>query len=306
MLIGLKAWLQRHRFEAARSLASIWRQRWSSLSTWGAMGIALGLPVFLLSFLGQLAAYEGQWQGQASISVYLKASAKALEAGKLTVEMEAATGVVQARLISKEEALAEFAAKTGMADILNAFDENPLPIVIEVIPSQSGGLAAEAFRQQFAKHPLVDEIVFDEAWMRRLGAIMETATRLIQALGLVMSLGVILIVSNMLRLAIENRRVEIEVQKLIGATDAFVRRPFLYFGLWHGLGGGLVASLLVQGALIYLSGPVESLAQSYRSGFALQGLGLAAVLMLLLFAALLGLLSAWMAAGQHLRAIEPE
>ena len=83
MLIGLKAWLQRHRFEAARSLASIWRQRWSSLSTWGAMGIALGLPVFLLSFLGQLAAYEGQWQGQASISVDLKASIKVV--GKLLI-----------------------------------------------------------------------------------------------------------------------------------------------------------------------------------------------------------------------------
>jgi len=301
----LREWARRHQHDARGAARTILDQKWSSLSTWGAMGIALGLPIFLFSFLSQLADYEGEWQGQAKVSVYLIEAATAEQANQLVKDTANIPGVMAVNLIAREEALQEFAEKTGMVDLLNAFDDNPLPIIIEITPNRGDGMAVESVRQRLGGHPLVEDVIFDEAWMRRLEAMMETATRLIATLGIVMCIGVVLIISSILRLAIESRRVEIEVQKLIGATNAFVRRPFLYFGLLHGAGGALVAGILVQGALAYLAAPIEVLAQSYRSGFALQGMPLTQLVNLTLFGGVLGLMSAWVATGRHLKNVEP-
>ena len=301
----LREWARRHQQDARGAARTILDQKWSSLSTWGAMGIALGLPIFLFSFVSQLANYEGQWQGQAKVSVYLIESATTDQANELVKATAAIPGVMVTSLIAREQALQEFAEKTGMVDLLNAFDDNPLPMIIEITPNRGDGMAVESLRQRLGGHPLVEDIIFDEAWMRRLEAMMETATRLIATLGVVMCIGVVLIISSILRLAIESRRVEIEVQKLIGASNAFVRRPFLYFGLLHGAGGALIAGLLVQGALAYLAAPIEVLAQSYRSGFALQGMPLTQLVELTVFGGGLGLVSAWIATGRHLRNVEP-
>ena len=301
----LREWARRHQQDARGAARTILDQKWSSLSIWGAMGIALGLPVFLFDFLSQLADYEGQWQGQAKVSVYLIETATVDQANQLVKDAAAFPGVMAINLMAREEALQEFAEKTSMVHLLNAFDDNPLPMIIEITPNRGDGMAVESMRQRLRGHPLVEDIIFDEAWMRRLEAMMETAIRLIATLGIVMCIGVVLIISSILRLVIESRRVEIEVQKLIGASNAFVRRPFLYFGLLHGAGGALIAGLLVQGALAYLAAPIEVLAQSYRSGFALQGMPLTQLAELTIFGGVLGLMSAWGATGRHLRNVEP-
>ena len=151
----------------------------------------------------------------------------------------------------------------------------------------------------------VDRVSVDLQWLERLFAILSFSRRLVTAFGLVLALGVLLVMGNTIRLAIENRRQEIEVVKLVGGTDAFVRRPFLYLGFWYGLGGALLACLLLQISLLVLSAPVEVLAQSYRDDFALQGPGLTGILLLLVTGSLLGVLGSLIAVSRHLAAIEP-
>jgi cell division transport system permease protein len=143
------------------------------------------------------------------------------------------------------------------------------------------------------------------AWLARLNSLMELSRRLVLAVGGLLVLGVVLILGNTIRLAIENRRDEIVIVKLVGGSNAFVRRPFLYTGLWYGVGGGLFAAILVAGALWFLQDPISRLAQLYESAFELRGLGIMGGLNLIILGGLLGLSGAWLAVARHLSRIEP-
>jgi cell division transport system permease protein len=153
--------------------------------------------------------------------------------------------------------------------------------------------------------PQIDQAVLDLEWVQRLYSMMALGKRLVIALAALLALGVLLVVGNTIRLAIESRRDEIVIVKLVGGTNAFVRRPFLYTGLWYGLGGGILAWLIIGFGLFWLSSPVAELAGLYRSQFELQGLGIGDSLMMWLCGGLLGLAGAWLAVSRHLGAIEP-
>ena len=153
---------------------------------------------------------------------------------------------------------------------------------------------------------LVDDVMLDMKWMQRLQAMLEVGERLAFSLGLALALGVLLIIGNTIRLAIENRRDEIVVVKLVGGTNAYVRRPFLYTGIWYGVIGGMLAWVLVALGLQWISGPVGHLAELYQSLFHLIGLGFVGLVALLLIGAGLGLLGAWLAVARHLSSIEPK
>lgn len=151
----------------------------------------------------------------------------------------------------------------------------------------------------------VDQAVLDMAWVQRLSGIMDLGRRMVLALGALLILGVVLILGNTIRLAIENRRDEIVIIKLVGGSNAFVRRPFLYTGLWYGVGGGAIAALLVSVFLWFMGVPAHSLAQLYQSGFEIKGLGVMGGLNLIVLGGFLGLLGAWLAVSRHLNEIEP-
>jgi cell division transport system permease protein len=151
----------------------------------------------------------------------------------------------------------------------------------------------------------VDQVQVDLGWLQRLNAMTNILARAVWALSLLLGAAVILVIGNTVRLAIENRRDEILVAKLVGGTDAFVRRPFLYAGAWFGLGGGVVAWVLIQVSLWWLNGPIERLAGLYRSEFVLQGPGFEGAAALIIIAMLLGWLGAWVAVKRHLDDIEP-
>jgi cell division transport system permease protein len=211
------------------------------------------------------------------------------------------------RLITADEALARFREGSGLGDAVDALESNPLPHLVSIRPAAGSDDpdAIEALAERLRALPEADVVQADSDWVRRLFAILAIARRLAALAAGLLAIGVLVIVGNTIRLDIQNRRDEIEVTKLIGGTDGFIRRPLLYGGFWYGLGGGLAALAIVQLGLLVLSGPVERLAGLYGSGFRPLGFGAVGALVLVLLGAGLGWLGSWISATRHLRRIEP-
>jgi len=210
-------------------------------------------------------------------------------------------------VISREQALAEFKRQSGFGDALTALDDNPLPAVVVVTPKleHADANTIQALADSLKQDKAVEFTQLDRQWLQRLYGIMDIVGRGVVILGAALALAVILVVGNTIRLAIQNRRQEIVVVKLIGGTDAFIRRPFLYTGFWYGLFGGIIALILVEVALWLIDGPVADLAGLYASSFSLHKLDAVTITTLLIFSILLGLVGSWVAVGRHLREIEP-
>lgn len=307
LLRRLKAYGEHHLQALLDSLGRLARNPVSSAMTVAVIGIALALPTGLHVVLKNVQAVSAGWENAAQISLFLRKNLRDERVQQLIAELKAMREVAVVRYVSPTEALEEFQQMSGFGDALNALSQNPLPAVLIVQPSleASAPASVEHLLLRLRAHPDVELAQLDMEWVKRLYAMMEIAKRGVAVLASVLALAVLLIVGNTIRLAIQNRRDEIEVQKLIGATDAFIRRPFLYSGYWHGVLGALIAWLLVNVSLWVLNDPVERLSALYDSRFELAGLGLEATLYLLLFGILLGLIGAWLAVDRHLRTIEP-
>jgi len=300
------AWLRHHRLSAADSLRRVLDNLLASLMTWLVIGIALALPVGLDVALDNATELSAGWDSPTQISLFLQDDVEAERASDLANELEQREDVAGVSFISREDALAEFSELSGFADVLASLEQNPLPNLLLVSP-QPGleGAATGGLRSELAARPEVAEAVLDMEWLQRLNSLMDLSKRLVLAIGALLVLGVVLILGNTIRLAIENRRDEIVIVKLVGGSNPFVRRPFLYTGLWYGVGGGLCSALLVSAALWFLREPVGQLALLYQSEFTLRGLGLMGALNLVVLGGLLGLAGAWLAVTRHLAQIEP-
>jgi cell division transport system permease protein len=300
------AWLRHHRLSAADSLHRVLDNPGSSILTWLVIGIALALPVGLNVALDNVNQLSASWDSPAQISLFLQDGLSVDKARQLEIELGERADVAETHFVSRDEALQEFSALSGFADVLASLEENPLPHLILVTPAGSlAGDAVSALRQDLQGYPEVGEAVLDMAWLQRLNSLMELSRRLVLAVGGLLVLGVVLILGNTIRLAIENRRDEIVIVKLVGGSNAFVRRPFLYTGLWYGVGGGLFAGVLVASSLWFLQEPVSRLALLYESAFELRGLGIMGGLNLIILGGVLGLTGAWLAVARHLSHIEP-
>jgi|SRR5215469_14678298 len=302
---GPKAWLRDHLRVAVTSLGRLYRHLGTSLMTAAVIGIALSLPAALQVLVSNAKAVSGSWEGSARISLYLKTSVSDADARTLADTVRKMDGVADVQLIAADQALAEFKQLSGFGEAASALDKNPLPAVVVVHPADSRPEAAAALERQLAANPAVDQVRLDLQWLKRLSAILDIVRRVTDILAGLLALAVILVVGNTIRLEIGGRRTEIEVSKLLGATDAFIRRPFLYHGAWYGLAGGLIACVLVVTAVALVEDPVSHLAGLYGSVFALQGLGFPGALGLLAGGCLLGWAGSWLAVARHLRAIEP-
>lgn len=299
------AWLRHHRLSAADSLHRVLDKPVASVMTWLVIGIALALPVGLNVALDNLTQLSAGWDSPTQISLFLLDDVSSEEARSLAATLVERDDVVDTRFVSREDALAEFSALSGFADVLASLDDNPLPNLVLVTPGAGAQGAAGGLRAELAELEQVAEAVLDMEWLQRLNSLMELSRRLVLAIGGLLVFGVVLILGNTIRLAIENRRDEIVIVKLVGGSNPFVRRPFLYTGLWYGVGGGFFAALLVSISLWFLHDPVAQLAALYQSDFALRGLGIMGGLNLLILGGLLGLAGAWLAVTRHLAQIEP-
>jgi cell division transport system permease protein len=279
--------------------------------TWLVIGIALALPAGLNVALDNVARLSAGWDSPTQISLFLEDGVTTERALELQAELAARGDLGEVRFVSRDDALEEFSALSGFADVLASLENNPLPHLILVSPAGGAadttvaGSTVSALRQELQGYPDIAQAVLDMEWLQRLNSVMALSRKLILAVAVLLVVGVLLILGNTIRLAIESRRDEIVVVKLVGGSDAFVRRPFLYTGLWYGVGGGVVAGLLVAASLWFLQQPVRELALLYQSDFQLQGPGIMGALNLVILGGLLGLAGAWLAVARHLAQIQP-
>lgn len=305
--IQARSYLDHHRKVARDSAQRLWKTPVASLMTWAVMGVALALPLALLLLLNSLQGVSAGWESSARITAYLAMDVSVAQARVAADEVDNDGRVLSVQLVERDQALAEFRASSGLDEALDFLDENPLPHTLLITP-QDSARSAEGMRALVVfveGMEGVEQVQVDLGWLQRLNAMTDILTRAVWALALLLGGAVILVIGNTVRLAIESRRDEILVAKLVGGTDAFVRRPFLYTGAWFGLGGGVFAWVLIQLSLWWLNGPIERLAGLYRSEFALQGPGVDGALALIIIAMVLGWLGAWLAVKRHLDDIEP-
>lgn len=302
---SVRAWVISHHTSFKDSAWRILRQPFSSFFTCLVIAVALSLPMGLTLLLNNLNSLGASWQQAAQISVFFELDASAADGQKLQQDLLQHPSVASVEWISREQALSDFQAFSGLGQALQELPDNPLPSSLLITPKQVDRAELEDFVHTLENSPDVQQVQLDLVWVERLAAMLQLGERFVFALTVVLIAALLLVVGNTIRLHIENRRTEIEVIKLVGGTDGYVRRPFLYMGALYGVGGGLLAWGLLVWGFDWLNESVADLAQLYSSDFRLAGVPLEDGFSLLVGAVLLGYVGAWLAVARHLRELLP-
>jgi cell division transport system permease protein len=293
----LGAWFDHHVFSLVASLGRMARKPWATGLTVGVMAIALALPLGLWAVLENLAQFTGDVQASRQVSLYLQPGQPLERAQALAGELRARADVAGVEVRSADDGLAELRRHGGLAEAADALGENPLPHLLRVTPRGDDAMLAASL----AGLPGVDAVQHDADWRRRLARWLTLGERIAWVLAAMLGLGALLVVGNTVRLDIQSRREEIDVLQLLGATDGFIRRPFLYLGACYGLLAGAIALGLLTAADLALREPVAELARSYGSAFRLQGFDPIRAAVAVLGAGAIGWLGAGLVAGHYLR-----
>ena len=303
----LRTWVFRHAQAALGALGRFLRSPLAALMSVGVVAVAAALPAFLYVLLDNSGRLLTSWESAGSLSLFLRPEISDADAQRLAEQIAARDDVADVGVISRQQGLAEFRRLSGFGAALDALGENPFPAVL-VVHAATGGSGIDrtmALAEELQKLPAAEVAQADLDWVRRFQGFTEVARRGTLVLTMLLAAGMLFVIGNTLRLEIRSRHAEIEITALVGGTAAFIRRPFLYLGMWLGLLGGLLGWLLALLAVAGLDGPVARLADLYQSAFALHGGGFE------LFAAtagggtLLGLAGAWLAVGRRLGAALP-
>ena len=306
-LTRLRALVREHLRSLVFSLGKLYRHPFASTLTILVIAVALALPACMYLLLDNLQAVTEKWDDTGQITLFLDSDSSEAEIGKLREQLATLEEIESIRYVSAEQALAEFRSLSKLEYLIEGLEENPLPPTLTLTPFEQAKQAGHLDRlvQELGTFAQVEQVQLDMQWLQRLQAITVVVHSAIMMLGITLAISVLLVVGNSIRLDIENRREEIEVAKLIGATNRFVRRPFLYGGMWYGLLGGGLALLLVLLVMYVIEAPAQHLIGLYNSNFELifpdlrQGLALVAT------SIVLGLLGSWLAVGRHIVRIEP-
>ncbi|RTZ63604.1 MAG: cell division protein FtsX [Aquificaceae bacterium] len=294
-----------HRIAFKHSLKQLWLTPLSTWITLAAIAIALSLPAGLHLLLQNLKTLTDDKREIPTISLFLKQDVTVQQARDRAELLSDLNEIDNVLLVTREDALEQFKQLTGFAETLETLNENPLPHVLVITPHMQlvgdPGIDLEKLARQLELYSDVDVVQMDIEWVQRLLAIFRIADRAVLVISALLALTVLLVIGNTIRLNIENRKEEIEVSQLIGATNAYIRRPFLYGGVWYGLFGGILSLVIVHTSLLFLVGPVNQLARLYGSNFTITGLDVKATLFILIVSSALGLLGALLAVGKHLR-----
>lgn len=300
-------WVARHLQSMLAALGRLLRRPLSTLLTTLVIAVALALPAGLWLVVTNARAATGDLATAVQVTAYLKVGTPLARAEELAARTRARPEVAQVGVVPAEQALKEFRLYSGFGTALDALTENPLPHALVVQPrvERRDPQTIEALRAFLAAAPDIDSVQADAEWARRLAALLEVLRTLFLAAAGLLAVGVLAVIGNTIRLEIGARRDEIEVTKLVGGSDAFVRRPFLYVGLFQGLFGGLLALGLVALVMGAVEGPIARLTALYGGRFRLAGLSPEEMGVVLLVGAALGLVGAWIGAARHLSRIEP-
>lgn len=307
-LFNPKTYLLRHLQVILYSLGQLWRQPVSTLMTTAVIAIAMALPAALYVLLQNSYDISEKWDNSNQITVFMKQSVDEKAAEQLAKDIQNWPTVGHTKFQSAEQSLIEFRTLSGLNDLLDTLPSNPLPAVIVVSPANPNPDLAElqSLQEQLIQLASADQVQLDMEWLQRLKSINHLLARGINFLSLLLTLSVLLAIGNTIRLAILNRQSEIRVMKLVGATDRFIRRPFLYTGFWYGFLGGFLAWLTIISLMTILHEPVHQLSQHYGNKIQLQWFTSSLLFYLPFLGSILGTLGAWLAVRRHLNAIEPD
>ncbi|APP79170.1 permease-like cell division protein FtsX [Xanthomonas hortorum pv. vitians] len=296
-------WIDHHLHSIAFSLGRAMRKPWATLLTIVVMALALALPLGLSIALDNVKLLAGSVQQSREINLFLKVDIGADAAQALAGELRARPDVAQVTLRTPAQGLTELRESAKLNEAIDALGDNPLPTLLIVTPTDAADDAQLAGALQAL--PQTDQVQHDALWRKRLDGWLRFGERLVQVLSALLGVGAVLVVGNTVRLDIQSRREEIGVLQLLGASDGFIRRPFLYLGAWYGLGAGAVALALIAASGLALQAPLATLADSYGSSFTLHGLDLLHSAMVLVGTLVLGWLGAWLVTGHFLRQTRP-
>ena len=299
----LGAWFDHHLYSLVASFGRFFRRPWSTLLTVGVMAVALALPLGLWLVLGNVARFAGEVRQSRELSVFLKPEVDVARARALAEQLGARGDIADVELRTPEEGLAALRERSDLDAAIDALgaDANPLPSVLLVTPAGDDLLLAESLSHL----PDADLVQHDALWRQRLDGWLRFGGRVALVLAALLGLGALLVVGNTVRLDIQSRRDELGVLQLLGASDGFIRRPFLYLGAWYGLAAGALALGLLTAAWLGLQAPLAELAASYGSGFALRGVDPLQAGIVLVAATALGWLGAGAVTGHFLRQTRP-
>ena len=297
----MKGWLLHHKQASSQALRRLAGTPLNTLLGALVLGIALALPAAGEMLLANFLRLAQRVAATPQISVFMALDAAKKEVSEIESLLRKHPQTREVRLVQREDTLKRFKESEGLAEVLESLPRNPFPDAFVVVPRDESPAALEAMRVEFAKYPRVEHVQLDSAWVKKLDALLRLARLAVTLLAAVLGVALVAVTFNTIRLQILTQQEEIEVSRLLGATDAFIRRPFYYFGALQGLAGGLVAWSAVLIATLLLRGPVADLAALYGIEFALHILPLADSVVLFGLAALLGWAGAWLSLTRHLR-----
>lgn len=299
-------WVTRHVSTSLGSLGRLFQHPFSSLMIVLVIAVTLALPAAINLVVKNARSISGSWDNALDFSVFLKQELTESAAAGLGRLIEQRADVESVTFISATQALEEFKEQSGFGAALDQLPDNPLPHTLVVRPGAGNTSASLVLlHEELANLPETEHVQVDTEWVQRFHAILDIVRQAIAIGGALLGIAIIVIIGNTIRLDIENRRDEIEVTKLIGASNAFVRRPFLWTGFWYGLFGGLMALALVYYGLFLLQGPVARLAGLYQSNIAIASMSLAEAAAIVGLGVFLGLFGSWFTAARHMQRIEP-
>ncbi|MEC7469450.1 MAG: permease-like cell division protein FtsX, partial [Pseudomonadota bacterium] len=297
-----------HVRQALGSLGELWRQPAASLMTIGVLGLSITLPSTLYILVKNTEKISAGWEQAAEISLFLKPGTSAGSAQQLLTRLQTWSEIDRVVYIPADDALAEFQQLSGLGDAVKYLESNPLPDVVLVTPNEKhvAPTSARLLLEKLQQQREVDIGKLDIEWLERLYRFLNIATELVTIIGVLLFIAVILIVGNTIRLNILNKRDEILVMKLVGATDSFIHRPFLYTGFWYGLLGGVIAWMAVILILWWMDSSIQAFAALYDKSFRITGLTGTALFTMLGLSVLLGLVGSLISVQRHVREIEPK
>lgn len=301
----MRSWLSAHRLALTGTLTRLAGSPLTTLFNIAVIGTALALLIGFYVLLANLQGLARQYAPQPQVSLFLVAEAAVADVRNIESRLKTHAGVTSFRFVPRAQALETLRNRAGLADLLAGLPHNPLPDAFVVIPAAGNAPALEALRNEFRAWPRVAEVHVDSDWARRLDNLIAIGRYAVLMLAAALAFALVAITFNTIRLQILTQRDEIEVTKLIGATDAYIRRPFLYLGTMIGGAGGIAAWVMVWGALQIFNRQLGALAELYGIPLALTHLGISDSAYTLLFSAWLGWFGAWLSVRRHLIAYNP-
>jgi len=301
----MKNWLISHANVLMFTLRRFLTTPLSSLLNILVIGIALSLPAGMYLLLKSVQSLAEQTVGTPQISIFLSMDASKEDVVHIGKQLKQHAGIQQVKFVPRDQALEQLKQTTGLTDVIGGLAQNPLPDAYVIYPKISDAQALESLRDELQKWPKLEHVQLDSAWAHKLEAMLKFGLLSVLILAVLLSFALVAVTFNTIRLQILTQREEIEVSKLIGATNAFIRRPFLYFGLLQGLLGAGAAWFIITISLYLLNNSLSELTHLYVSSFTLHLPSVGESSILLLLSAYLGWLGAWLSVAQHLWKIEP-